>query len=182
MSRAGLYTICLIIGLLPSVSGYFFPPGEWYFQELEKPSWTPPGWLFGPVWTTLYVFMGVVLARLLMIRGALADPHSRMWNFMSPAMAARVRGLTMRNMSSAVNWALAIFGMQWVCNALWSPLFFGLQSPLYALIDISILWILLRRAIPMFWRIDHVSSILFVPYILWVSFATALNATIFRLN
>lgn len=182
MSRAGLYLICLVVGLLPGLSGFFFRPGEWYFHDLDKPSWTPPPWIFAPVWTTIYVCTGVVLARLLMVRGALADPHSKMWTIMPPGMAVHVRGLAMRNVTGAANWALLIFALQWICNCLWSPLFFGLQSPLYGLIDIAILWMLLRRAIGMFWRLDRVSSYLFIPYILWVSFATLLNATIFRLN
>jgi tryptophan-rich sensory protein len=141
-----------------------------------------PAWLFGPVWTTLYVFMGIVLTRLLLMRSALKDPHSKAWTAMSPSMAARVRGLAMTQASVHASHALVMFGIQWVFNALWSPIFFGMKSPMLGLVDIALLWLTLRRMIPVLWRVDRFSAWLFIPYFAWVSFATALNAAIVQLN
>jgi benzodiazapine receptor len=123
--------------------------GTWY-QTLDKPSWTPPGWLFGPVWTLLYAMMSVVAWRL--------------WRVRSESSAARV--------------TLALWFGQLALNGAWSFLFFGLRSPAAGLVDIVallgvILWIQVRLA-----RFDRMLALLWSPYVVWVGFATALNLSI----
>lgn len=128
-----------------------FPNVQTWYPSLNKPSWNPPGWIFGPVWTTLYVMMGVAIWRA--------------WRT-GPTARPLVR----------------LYFVQLVFNALWSVLFFTLKQPAWALVDIALLlgcllW--LQRGL---WRTDRVAGWLWLPYVLWVSFATVLNATIVRLN
>ena len=137
--------------LLAGVVGSQFQPGEWY-AGLEKPSWNPPSWVFGPVWTTLYVLMGVA--------------SWLVWD--------RHRG--------AAQAALTLFVVQLIANALWSWLFFGIQSPFLAFIDIVVLWLLIVATTIAFWRLRPIAGALLLPYLAWVTFATALNFAIWRLN
>jgi tryptophan-rich sensory protein len=124
----------------------------WY-PLLEKPSWTPPGWLFAPVWSALYVAMAVA--------------GWRVW----------------RNQTgSAARAVLRLYAAQLALNALWSVLFFGLRRPDLALIDIAGLWLLLILALFHFWRADWIAGALWTPYVLWVSCACGLNAAIWMLN
>jgi tryptophan-rich sensory protein len=123
---------------------------SWY-PTLNKPDWRPPNWLFGPVWTTLYVLMGVAIWRA--------------W----------------RTGPSARPLVIVYFG-QLVLNALWSVLFFGLKQPAWALADIGLMWLLLAWLQTGLWRADRVAGVLWLPYLMWVSFASALNAAIVRLN
>lgn len=124
----------------------------WY-PEINKPTWNPPAWLFGPVWTVLYVFMSIAAWRI--------------WR---------------RQDQPGAKPALRLFFVQLVLNALWSLLFFGLHSPGWALVEIIILWSLLAHLQGRFWRLDRVAGSLWAPYLAWVSFATFLNATIWWLN
>ena len=132
--------------------GAIFAPGEWYAQ-LRKPSWNPPSWLFGPVWTALYTMMAIS-AWLVWRRGG---------------FAANAR-------------SLGLFAVQLVFNALWSWLFFGLKNPALALIDIVLLWVAIAATLAAFYRVHRVAGWLLVPYLAWVSFATVLNATLWLLN
>ena len=125
----------------------------WY-AELVKPALNPPAWIFGPVWTTLYVLMGV--AAFLIWRNG--------WQ---------------RN---AVRVALSVFSMQLFLNAVWSVIFFGLQSLGWALVDISLLWFAIIWTMVVFYKISKPATYLLVPYILWVSFASYLNYSIWVLN
>lgn len=125
----------------------------WY-PSLRKPSFNPPNWVFGPVWTLLYALMGV---SEFLIRRQRANPRHR-------------------------RRAQQLFGIQLVLNGLWTPLFFGLRSPVIALVDIGLLWLAIVAAIPAFMRISKVAAVLLVPYLLWVTFAAALNEEIWRLN
>jgi benzodiazapine receptor len=125
----------------------------WY-ATLQKPPFTPPNWLFAPAWITLYTLMGI--AAFLVWRKGLDKPQTRT--------------------------ALVIFLIQLILNALWSVAFFGLESPLYGLIVIIALWIAILFTLLKFFRISMAAGILLVPYILWVSFAAALNTAIFTLN
>jgi benzodiazapine receptor len=125
---------------------------EWY-ATLSKPTWTPPNWLFAPVWSLLYLSMGVS-AWLVWRRAGLA--------------AAAV--------------PLALFVLQLVLNALWSVLFFGLHSPGSAFAEIVLLWAAILATLVAFWRCVPVAGILIAPYLLWVSFAAALNFSIWRMN
>ena len=125
---------------------------EWY-PMIRKPSWTPPSWLFGPVWTFLYLIMGIAA-----------------WIIWYKASWDRA------------SWALGLFAFQLVLNAAWSPLFFGLQSPLAGLLAIIPLWAAILVTLLLFWKISPFAGLLMVPYWLWVSFATVLNFAIWRMN
>lgn len=122
----------------------------WY-PQLAKPTWNPPSWVFAPVWTTLYVLMGVAI-----------------WRAGRTAAAARP--------------LIAAYFAQLALNALWSVLFFGLKQPGWALGDIVLLWGILAWMQIGLWRADRWAGFLWVPYVLWVSFAAALNLAIVRLN
>ena len=124
----------------------------WY-QTLEKPSFNPPDWVFAPVWTALYILMGLAAWRI--------------WRFRSIANTVK---------------ALSIFGVQLGLNLSWSILFFGLQRVDLALIEIFILLATIVLNAILFWRIDRLAGLIFVPYVLWVTFATILNASIWLLN
>jgi translocator protein len=126
--------------------------GSWYAQ-LAKPTWNPPSSWFGPVWTLLYAFMAVVGWRLWLRR------HDRLG-----------QGL------------LSAWGVQLALNAAWSPAFFGLQSEIAGLLVILPLWFVLLVIQVRLWRFDRICAWLWLPYLLWVSFATALNFTIWRMN
>ena len=143
---------CLGAGAIGSIFTRSAIP-TWY-ATLEKPSFTPPNWLFAPAWTLLYILMGI--AAFLVWR----------------------KGLENRQ----VRTALIVFLVQLILNALWSVVFFGLESPLYGLIVISILWIAILVTIIKFFRISRVASVLMWPYLLWVTFAAVLNSSIWLLN
>ena len=129
-----------------------FQPGEWY-TGLVKPALTPPAWVFGPVWTLLYAMMATA-AWLVWRRYGLA-------NAIGP---------------------LGLFLGQLALNALWSFLFFGLQRPGLALLDIAALWLAILASLIAFWRLHPPAGFLLLPYLLWVSFATYLNFQLWRLN
>lgn len=127
--------------------------GTWY-AALKKPSFTPPNWVFSPVWITLFVLMGI--AAFLVWNKGLSDQKVRI--------------------------ALSIFSVQLILNVLWSAMFFGLRSPLAGLIEIAVLWIAILLTILYFFRVSNTAGMLLIPYILWVSFAAVLNFSIWRLN
>ena len=126
---------------------------DWY-PMLEKPFFTPPSWLFGPVWTVLYVAMGVAL--FLVWREGWDRPDVRV--------------------------AVALFAVQLLLNGLWSIVFFGMRAPGAALIEIVVLLAAIVVTTVAFWRISTPAGVLLTPYIAWVSFATALNGAIWWLN
>jgi translocator protein len=132
--------------------GALFPPGEWY-AGLNKPSWHPPSWVFGPVWSTLYVMMAVAA-----------------WLVWRQGGFARQR------------WPLALFLVQLALNAAWSPLFFGMQRIGLAFAEIIVLWLAIASTVVAFWRVHRVAGWLLMPYLAWVSFAAVLNGTLWRLN
>ncbi len=125
----------------------------WY-QSLDKPAWNPPNWVFGPVWTLLYVLMGVA-AWLVWRRG---------WD------------------NPQVQGALAIFGIQLLLNLFWSLIFFGLRSTGWAVLEIVVLWGFILATVVQFYRLESVAGLLLIPYQLWVTFAAALNAAVWQLN
>ena len=143
---------CLAAGAIGSIFTRQAIP-TWY-ATLEKPAFTPPSWLFAPVWTLLYILMGVA------------------------AFLAWRKGLQNRQ----VRIALIAFLIQLVFNALWSVVFFGLESPLYGLIVISVLWVTILFTALKFYRISLAASVLMWPYLLWVTFAVVLNESIWLLN
>jgi tryptophan-rich sensory protein len=126
---------------------------NWYIF-LIKPTFAPPNWLFGPVWVTLYVMMGISLYLV--------------W----------IKGLEKKEVKKAFN----LFLVHLVFNAFWSIIFFGFRSILGGLIEISILVVLVLIIINKFYKIDKVASYLLIPYLLWGIFATFLNYNIFILN
>jgi benzodiazapine receptor len=125
----------------------------WY-ATLEKPFFTPPNWLFAPAWITLYLLMAIAAFLI--------------WR----------KGLGQEGVKSA----LLIFLVQLVLNALWSVVFFGLQSPLWGMVVILALWVAILLTIIRFFKLSTAAGSLMLPYILWVSFASALNIAIFVLN
>ena len=148
----------LIISLaLPQIVGglgafFTITSVQSWFTTLAKPSWNPPGWLFGPVWTTLYVLMGIACYLI--------------WKSDHPQKKAMLK----------------LYAVQLILNGLWSPAFFGMESPLLGLLVIVPLWIAIVICIIQFRKVSTLTSGLMVPYLLWVTFATALNAVIFTLN
>lgn len=127
-------------------------PGEWY-DTLAKPFFTPPSWLFGPVWTILYAAMAV-----------------------SGWLVWRRKGRT------NVRPALVLFGAQLFLNLIWSVVFFGMEAPGLGLVEISVLWVAISLTIVAFMKVSRVAGWLLAPYLAWATFAAFLNAGIFLLN
>ncbi|MDH3669203.1 MAG: tryptophan-rich sensory protein [Paracoccaceae bacterium] len=126
--------------------------GTWY-PTLAKPSFNPPDWVFAPVWTTLYIVMAIA--------------GWRVWR--TPNAQLRTH-------------ALSVFYVQLALNLLWSILFFGLQAIGLALAEIIVLLVAIIITMVLSWRVDRLAGMLFLPYTLWVAFASLLNAAIFALN
>jgi benzodiazapine receptor len=126
--------------------------GTWY-ATLSKPSWNPPNWIFGPVWSALYLVMAVAA-----------------W------MVWRKSGL------SAALGPLALFALQLALNCAWSGLFFALHKPWLAFADIAVLWLAIVATMISFARVSLFGSVLLAPYLLWVTFAGILNFTVAKMN
>ena len=124
-----------------------------FYLSLNRPPWSPPPWLFGPVWTILYLLMAIAAWLVWKERG---------WT--------RARG------------ALALFVVQLVPNALWSWLFFAWRQGAASFVDIVVLWVLIALTLAAFWRIRPLAAALLAPYLLWVSFAAALNYALWQQN
>ena len=147
---------CIIFCLGAGSIGDLFLAGSldtWY-AALRKPAFNPPSWVFGPVWTILYILMGVSVFLV--------------WNKGFGYPGVRI--------------AIILFIIQLVLNALWTPAFFGARSPLLGLIVILLLWLAILATMVTFGRISIISSVILLPYIMWVSFAVVLNAALFYLN
>ncbi|MBN2067012.1 MAG: tryptophan-rich sensory protein [Candidatus Diapherotrites archaeon] len=144
--------LCQAAGILGSVFTFQAIP-NWY-AALEKPWFTPPNWAFGPVWIALYTLMGIALFLV--------------WQ----------KGLETKKAKLAIG----IFGVQLALNAIWSIIFFGMQMPFPAFIEILLLWIAIAATIVKFWPISRKAALLLIPYIVWVSIATALNYSVWVLN
>lgn len=147
-----LLIICLGIGYASSLvtqNGI-----ETWYPTLEKPSFNPPNWLFGPVWTALYICIAIA--------GGI------IWDKIDTNPVAKK--------------AMLFFIIQLVLNILWSFLFFGLKNPLIALLEIILLLLMIYETYMLFGKINKTASYLFIPYLLWVSFALFLNASIWWLN
>ncbi|MBT8310356.1 MAG: tryptophan-rich sensory protein [Flavobacteriaceae bacterium] len=144
--------VCLFVGFL---SGFATQSSvsDWY-ADLNKPSFNPPNWIFGPVWTVLYVLMGIA-AGIVWSKGF----HHK-W----------------------VKTAMYHFLFQLIFNAAWSLVFFGMRSPTYALLIIIILLTLIILTMKWFRVVNKTAALLLVPYLLWVSFASILNYSIWQLN
>lgn len=153
MSLIALLAWLSLCFLVATLAAMVTDPGTWYAQ-LEKPAWTPPDWLFAPVWTVLYTVMGIAA-----------------WMIWEARKTAGGSGA-----------ALVLFVVQLALNGLWSWLFFGQQAILPAFIDILLLWTALAATVIAFWRIRPVAGALLLPYLAWVSYAVALNGAIIVLN
>ena len=144
-----LFTVFLASCIAAGATGGLFPPGEWY-DRLEKPSWTPPNWLFPLAWTTLYLLIA--------------------------AAASRVAG------QSGNGLAMAFFALQIALNTLWTPVFFGLRRMGLGMGVLVGLWLSVAATLVSFWQIDLWAGLMFVPYLLWVTVAGALNWSVWQLN
>jgi translocator protein len=161
-NRWAKLVLLLVASAVAASLGAIFGPASgtglgvdsWY-KTIVKPSWNPPNWIFGPVWTTLYIMMAVAAWRV--------------WT--KTTIAAAIR-----------HTAMWIYASQLLVNGSWSALFFGLQSPALALGCIVLMWALIVLTILRFKPIDALAAWLLVPYLAWVSFATFLNSTIWWLN
>lgn len=147
-----------ILGALPAFSSMGGLSG-WY-QTLNKPNFNPPNWLFGPVWSALFLLMGISVGIV----------WHKFFNIEDSLLKTKAKR------------ALSLFIIHMSLNMMWTILFFGLQLPTLALIDIVILWFFILGLILIFKPISKLSAILLIPYILWVSFAIVLNASIVYLN
>src|SRR5262245_34809211 len=132
----------IVLAFTAAIVGSQFGPGEWY-RNLNKPAWNPPSWVFAPVWSFLYLTIGVSA-----------------WGVWTERGVSRVH---------------VVWGIQLVLNALWSCLFFGLQRPDLALVDILLLNAAITGTIIGFWRVKTWTGAILIPYQAWVLFATALN-------
>ena len=156
------YTRILIVVVTCLAIGYFSGMAtqssiKTWFPTLIKPSFNPPNWIFAPVWSMLYIMMGIAAGLV--------------WNRME---ASKDKELVKKS--------LIFFAIQLGLNALWSVLFFGLRNPMLALIEIVLLWLMIYETYIKFGKIDKIAGYLFLPYLAWVSFATILNASIWWLN
>jgi tryptophan-rich sensory protein len=124
-----------------------------FYGQLAQPVWAPPAWLFGPVWSVLYVLMAVAAWRV--------------W---------RQHGF------SGAATALRLYAVQLVANALWTWLFFVLHLGALSLAEIVVLWLLIAATIAAFWPLQRLAALLLLPYLVWVSFASALTLSLWRLN
>jgi tryptophan-rich sensory protein len=144
----GFVGICF----LAAATGAMFRPGDWY-EQLRKPAWRPPNWVFPPAWTFLYLTIAV-----------------------SGWLVWRTSGF------AGAAFPFAIYLVQLILNASWSPIFFGMRRPDLAFIDVVMLWLSIIATIAAFHRVNAVAAWLLLPYLAWVTFAVALNLTIWRLN
>lgn len=143
---------CLVVGYFSSMVTRSAIT-TWY-PTLIKPSFNPPNWIFAPVWTMLYIMMGVAA-------GLVWDNEQQ---------------------KDVVKKALIFFAAQLALNALWSFLFFGLKNPTLSGLEIIILWLMIYETYSKFIKINKIAGYLFIPYLLWVSFASVLNCSIWWLN
>ena len=155
-NSVGYQTLVLVGWLMfcfvASSTAFFVSTGGWY-AALHKPPWNPPAWIFGPVWSLLYVMMAVA-AWLVWREGG--------WK--------RQRR------------ALTLFLFQWLLNALWTPLFFGTHRSGLAFAEIIVLWLVLSATLRSFWEASKSAGVLLAPYLAWITFAATLNYAIWRMN
>lgn len=135
----------LAVSFVPSAMAVFVETGAWY-DQLNKPAWTPPSWIFAPVWTVLYALMGIAAWRV--------------W---------------LRNGFAGARLELTLFLIHLLFNAAWTPLFFGLHLLTISAVEIVLLWAMILALLILFWRRDRIAGVLLIPYLLWVTYATTLN-------
>lgn len=148
-----LFVWLVICFVASSIGAFASIQAAAFYGELTQPSWAPPSWIFGPVWTILYAMMGVA-AWLVWREGGIRAHRS----------------------------VFILFFAQLTVNALWSWLFFAWHLGAFAFVDIIVLWTLIVLTIATFWRIKPLAGALLIPYLLWVSFAAVLNFSVWHLN
>lgn len=148
----GCIAICQAAGIIGSI--FTAQSVRTWYTTLQKPAFSPPNWLFAPVWITLYTMMGIALYLV--------------W-----------RKSESTDVPSVV---FIVFAVQLGLNALWSFVFFGLRSPFWGVVEITMLWLAIITVIILFWKVSQYAALLLVPYLLWVSFAALLNFSLWRLN
>lgn len=139
---------CELAGVLGSV--FTAPAINSWYVSLAKPSFNPPNWVFGPVWTALFLLMGIALFLV--------------WNSKSHGQSLRV------------------FVLQLILNVFWTVIFFGLENPFLALIEIGLLWLSIIWTVMEFQKVSKTAAYLLLPYLFWVSFAAVLNFSIVLFN
>jgi translocator protein len=156
MNNTLKFVIAVSIPLLAGgISGFFTVTGvESWYQYINKPSWNPPNWIFGPVWTTLYIMMGIA--------------SFLVWKADTSYELKKI--------------AFVLFGVQLLLNFCWSFLFFKLEQPGWAFAEIIVMWLFILMTIFAFAQVSKTAAWLLVPYISWVSFAAILNYTIWKMN
>lgn len=142
---------CLSVGFLGAL--FTTPAIPAWYANISKPVFSPPNWLFGPVWTVLYILMAISFYLI--------------W--------IKKKDVNVKN-------AMKLFGIQLFLNAIWSPVFFGVKNLFLALVIIVFMWIFIRKTILSFGKIDRKASRLLYPYLVWVSFAVILNFSVWLLN
>ena len=154
MKKPTKFIISILLPYIAATIGSFFtaPRGIDWYSTLQRPGFSPPNWVFAPVWMILFFLMGLALYLV----WAKDDKKAK------PAYIA--------------------YGIQLALNALWSIVFFGLHQPFYAFIEIIFLWTAILTTIVLFYRISKNAAYLLIPYILWVTFAAILNYYIYILN
>ncbi len=144
-----LFPVFLLTCCVAGAAGVFFKPGQWY-RDLDKPSWTPPNWLFPIVWAVLYVLIALAATRVANLPGT--------------------------------ELALALWGLQITINTLWSGIFFGLHRMLAGAVIIAMLWLAVLATTIAFWGHDTVAALMMVPYLVWGTYALALNTSVWLRN
>lgn len=147
-------TVSAVIAVALAVLGAWFTKLDGWYRNLRKPSWQPPDWLFGPAWTVIYALT--------------ATAATLAWDAAASPEARRL--------------VLVLFGINVVLNAAWSWFFFARKRPDWALVEVAGLWLSIVALIVGIWPLSATASLLLLPYLVWVSFASFLNATIVRLN
>jgi translocator protein len=150
---SGLIGWLLVSFAAAAIAGFASASAPEFYQEIIRPSWAPPGWLFGPVWTVLYILMGTAA-----------------W------LVWRVRGFT------GASGTLILFIVQLAFNALWTWLFFVWRQGGLAFAEILLLSVLIAITVRLFWQVSKLAGVMLVPYLVWVCFASALTLATWRLN
>lgn len=148
-----LIVFVILSNLIGGIGSFWTDSESSWYKSLNKPSFNPPGWIFGVVWPVLFVLMGIAFYFV----------------YLSPQSQLRII-------------ALVLFALQFVLNILWSYLFFGLQNPLVGFVGILVLEVFILATAILFYFVKPVSGFLIIPYFLWVGFASILNYSIFILN
>ena len=150
--RYASLAVFLLLVIVAAFFGSSFEAGEWYHNTMNKPSWTPPAWLFGPVWAVLYLLMALAAWKVWM-----TEHYARLG-------------------------ALAWWAIQLALNAAWSWLFFGLHRPGWALAEMTVLIVAVLLCMRAFRQLSRPAAKLMVPYLIWLIFAWILNLVLWTIN